>query len=244
MRDYHVVSFSGGKDSTAMLLRMLELSMPIEEIIFCDTGAEFPQMYDHIARVEKYIGRPITRLKAERDFYGFMFDYEVSARRTKNASYHDKGLSWPSARIRWCTRRLKADIADKYAREKAKEYNLVQYVGIAADEQHRAKAKCYPLIDWGWTEQNCLDYCKSKGFDWGGLYDIFKRVSCWLCPLQRMDSLKALRHNFPELWKTLLELEHKTWRTFRSDYSVDELEAKFAAEDEMEHRQVKLFKVV
>jgi len=170
-----------------------------------------------------------------------MFDYEVSARRTKNASYYDKGLSWPSARIRWCTRRLKADIADKYAREKAKEYNLVQYIGIAADEQHRAKIKRYPLIEWGWTEQDCLNYCKSKGFDWGGLYDIFSRVSCWLCPLQRMDSLRALRHNFPVLWTTLLDLDHKTWRTFRTDYSVDELEAKFAAEDEIELRQIKLF---
>ena len=43
-KDYHVVSFSGGKDSTAMLLRMLELGMPVDEIIFCDTTVEFPQM--------------------------------------------------------------------------------------------------------------------------------------------------------------------------------------------------------
>lgn len=42
---YYVVSFSGGKDSTAMLLRLLELGEPINEIIFCDTYKEFPQMY-------------------------------------------------------------------------------------------------------------------------------------------------------------------------------------------------------
>ena len=29
----HIVSFSGGKDSTAMLLMMLEKNMPIDEII-------------------------------------------------------------------------------------------------------------------------------------------------------------------------------------------------------------------
>ena len=52
----NVISFSGGKDSTAMLLMMLEKNMPIDEIIFCDTGKEFPQMYDHIDKVQKYIG--------------------------------------------------------------------------------------------------------------------------------------------------------------------------------------------
>jgi hypothetical protein len=56
-----------------------------------------------------------------------------------------------------------------------------------------------------------------------------------------MDNLRALRHNFPNLWAKLLEWQHKSWRAFKSDYSVDELEAKFSAEDEMERMQVKLF---
>jgi len=48
----HIVSFSGGKDSTAMLLKMIEENMQIDEIIFCDTGVEFPAMYEHIRKVE------------------------------------------------------------------------------------------------------------------------------------------------------------------------------------------------
>ena len=44
----HVVSLSGGKDSTAMLLRMVEEGWPVDHIIFCDTGLEFPEIYDHI----------------------------------------------------------------------------------------------------------------------------------------------------------------------------------------------------
>lgn len=43
---YHVVSFSGGKDSTAMLLKMIELKYDIDEIVFCDTGLEFDEMYE------------------------------------------------------------------------------------------------------------------------------------------------------------------------------------------------------
>lgn len=52
-REYHVVSFSGGKDSTAMLLKMTELGKPIDCILFCDTGLEFPAMYEHIKSVGK-----------------------------------------------------------------------------------------------------------------------------------------------------------------------------------------------
>ncbi len=55
----YVVSLSGGKDSTAMLLKLIEGKRPIDYIIFCDTGLEFPRMYEHINKLEKYIGRPI-----------------------------------------------------------------------------------------------------------------------------------------------------------------------------------------
>lgn len=43
----HVVSLSGGKDSTAMLLGMVEEGWPIDHILFCDTGLEFEGMYHH-----------------------------------------------------------------------------------------------------------------------------------------------------------------------------------------------------
>ena len=59
---YYVVSLSGGKDSTAMVLRLIEENRPIDEIIFCDTGLEFPQMYEHLKQLEAYIRRPIMIL--------------------------------------------------------------------------------------------------------------------------------------------------------------------------------------
>ena len=54
----HVVSLSGGKDSTAMLLMMLERRMPIDIILFCDTGLEFPTMYEHMKKLELHIKMP------------------------------------------------------------------------------------------------------------------------------------------------------------------------------------------
>ena len=222
-KDYHVVSFSGGKDSTAMLLRMLELGMPVDEIIFCDTGVEFPQTYEHIDKVEQYIGRKITRLKAEHDY-----PYMLLEHRKKNGT---QGYSFPDFRSRWCTAYFKRDMINRHLKNIA---NVIQYVGIAADESKRIKDKCYPLADWGWTEADCLQYCYDKGFDWGGLYELFPRVSCWCCPLKSLNELRQLRHNFPDLWATLLDWQHKTWRKFRADYSVDELEKRFAKEDEYE----------
>lgn len=39
---YHAVSLSGGKDSTAMLLLMIEQDMPIDLVLSADTGMDFP----------------------------------------------------------------------------------------------------------------------------------------------------------------------------------------------------------
>ena len=51
-----------------MLLMMLERGMPVDDIVFCDVGMEFPEVYEHIKKVEVYIGRKITRLKAPYSF--------------------------------------------------------------------------------------------------------------------------------------------------------------------------------
>jgi len=47
----------------ATLLIMLDKGMPINDIIFADTGLEFPVVYDYLDEVEEYIGKKITRLK-------------------------------------------------------------------------------------------------------------------------------------------------------------------------------------
>lgn len=51
----NIVSLSGGKDSTAMLLMMIERKIPIHSVVFVDTGWEFPDMYNHIELLERQI---------------------------------------------------------------------------------------------------------------------------------------------------------------------------------------------
>ena len=40
----------------------------------------------------------------------------------------------------------------------------MEYVGIAADETKRIKKTCYPLVEWGMSEKDCLSYCYAGGF--------------------------------------------------------------------------------
>ena len=100
-----------------MLLMMLERNMLIDEIIFCDTGKEFPQMYKHLDKVERYTGRKITRLKAKRSFDYYMFDYT----KTKGKGIGQIGYGWATAKMRWCTGLLKAQLSARHLRKYGKE---------------------------------------------------------------------------------------------------------------------------
>ena len=233
----YVLSLSGGKDSTAMLLRLLEEKRPVNLILFCDTGLEFPQMYEHLDRLEAYIGRPIIRLKAAHDFEYYFYEYTPKRKNPALSQY--RGMSWPGPRGRWCTGILKTRVIDAYLKELRENYTLIEYVGIAADETKRIKDKKYPLVEWGMTEQDCLSYCYERGFDWGGLYQIYNRCSCWCCPLQRIGELKKLRTHHPELWARLREMDrraieqfgHNPLGQFTKNWTVEQLERRFANED-------------
>ena len=225
----HIVSFSGGKDSTAMLLRMLEENMQVDEIIYCDTYKEFPQMYKHIEKIKKYIkekyNKEITTLKAEKDFDYYMFEHE----KTRGKNKGKRGYGWSTMLCRWCTSNLKTNVINKYLKAKNEEYT--EYIGIACDEPKRIKDKCYPLIDWGMTEKDCLHYCYERGFNWEGLYEHFDRLSCWCCPLKNLKELKILYKYYPNLWNELKKMDEKAYNQFRADYSVEQLQQKFRREE-------------
>ena len=234
----HIVSFSGGKDSTAMLLLMIEKGLPIDEIIFMDTGVEFQEMYDHIYQVEKYINRKVTKLKTENTFEFMLLKYE----KKKGKNIGQKGYSFPDFRNRWCTQYFKKSTIKKYLKEKYKEFTVIEYHGIAADEVKRLKKNKeknikYPLAEWGMTEHEALEYCYSRGFSWKGLYEKFNRVSCWCCPLKNLKELKVLYKEYPNYFQKLEDWENKTYRKFRADYSIKELKNKFDKEFEGEKNE-------
>ena len=238
--ELHVVSLSGGKDSTAMLLRMIEEQMPIDIILFCDTGLEFPDMYEHLAKIEQNTGCHITRLIAQHSFEYMLTQHEVLVKHKKNAGQRNyRGYGWPGPLNRWCTKELKTIPREKFLRALKEKYDIIEYVGLAADEGYRLERKnnqqehCrHPLIDWNMTEADCLKYCYDSGYDWNGLYEYYSRVSCWCCPLQPLSELRILYEHFPDLWNTLKEWDKKTWRDYKTGYSVQKLEDRFVFEDQ------------
>ena len=141
--------------------------------------------------------------------------------------------------MRWCTSRLKNAPRERFLKAFRPYYEMRHYVGIAADEKKRLERKnnrnpshVHPLVDWGMTEADCLEYCYRRGYDWGGLYRIFDRVSCWCCPLQPLEDLRKLRVNFPNLWEQLKEWDDMNFKTFKPGYAVRELETRFRFEEE------------
>ena len=241
--DYHAVSLSGGKDSTAMLLMMLERGMPIDVVLCADPGMEFPEMYAHLDKLDKYLcrerGLHIECLRNPGSFEYYMFDAPVDrGEEWKNIA--PCGSGWPSMRIRWCTSALKTSLINNRINQLKSGRNVIHYVGIAADEAHRCKKdKRYPLVEWGIDEATALQYCYDRGFDWGGLYEIYHRVSCWCCPLQRIGELRKLRRHHPELWQRLRDMDLRArdqfgkgpLGQFKADWSVELLEERFSNED-------------
>ena len=176
-KDFHAVSLSGGKDSTAMLLLMIERGMPIDMVLYADTGMEFPEMYDHIAKLDAYLyaqrGIHITVLRHPKGFEYLMFDEpKVKLRSIENRirlGVPLYGNGWPGIRVRWCTGALKTKLIDKEVKRLKGELGAIHYIGIAYDEAWRCKGERYPLVEWGITEAQALRICYDRGYDFGGL---------------------------------------------------------------------------
>ena len=240
---YSAVSLSGGKDSSCLLILMIEKGLPIDCVLYADTGMEFPEMEAHIAKLDDFLfrerGLHITTLRHPHGFEWLMFDVPQQQKRAIERriamGQPPTGYGWPGMRVRWCTGQLKTHLITKETNRLKKEKNALHHIGIAADEAHRCKDdphNRYPLVEWGITEAQALQICYDRGYDWGGLYEKFHRVSCWCCPLQSLADCRVLYRDFPDLWEQLKRWDAMTWRSFKSDYTVLQLEQRFDFEDE------------
>lgn len=242
----YIVNFSGGKDSTYMLLEMIRRGIYFDMVVNVDTGIEFPAMYDHIAQVERFLqterGMSITRLHPPRSFEELMFQAVKETAKPGEIP----GYGWPAIKVRWCTGHLKVHLISRYLSGlPAQPYH---YIAFAADEQYRLNrrnnqdaSKRYPLMEWGVTEAQALSGCYEAGYTWGGLYEHFSRVSCWCCPLQGLDDLRALWEFYPDMWERLRDMDDRAiaqfghdnpYGQFKQNTSVRMLEIRFAFEKE------------
>lgn len=237
----YVASCSMGKDSLAMVLRLLEEGKPLDAVVYFATGADFESIAHNAVKLERILkahGVPFVTLRPKTGFFELMTEKEVHKRNGTT----QRGYSFCGGVCRWGTT-LKTDAIKKYY-QTLNTQKIVEYVGIAADEPKRVgKAtgatganveKAYPLLEWGMTEQDCLSYCRARGWDWKenglDLYTVFDRVSCWCCANKNLKELRGMYEHFPKYWKALKALQTACATPFRKGTTLQELEARFERE--------------
>lgn len=241
----HIASVSFGKDSLAMLLRLLEESYPLDAVVFYDTGMEFDAIYrirDKIRSILDKQGIELVELHPPEPFIYSMLERPIKYR--KKEGYHS-GYGWCGGPCRWATS-YKTKAIREYKRSLNDE--VIDYVGIAVDEPQRfekekSEGKRLPLVWWNMTEEDCLSYCHERNWFWyeGSpegqleLYSILDRVSCWCCANKNLKELRNIYLYLPEYWNRLKELQTKIERPFKGYYKgaargILELEERFEKE--------------
>lgn len=115
--------------------------------------------------------------------------------------------------------------------------NIVQYLGIAADEperiaRHQQKENIrLPLVEIGWDEAYCRQWCEENDL-LSPIYTTATRGGCWFCHNQGVEQLRLLRKNYPDLWALLLKWDADSPTTFKPDgHTVHDFDKRFELED-------------
>lgn len=203
-----VTAYGGGINSTAMLIGMVERHMPVDLILFADTGGEKPHTYEYIKLFSKWLtdhGMPeiITVHKG-----GRQETLEENCLRMKmlpSLAYGFKG----------CSHKYKIEPQDKYcnSHDECKQVwnsgeKVIKFIGYDADEHHRAKIPEdkkyvyeYPLVDWDWGRDECIDAIHKANLPTPG------KSACFFCPASRPTEIKQLQEQYPNLAERALQME-------------------------------------
>jgi 3'-phosphoadenosine 5'-phosphosulfate sulfotransferase (PAPS reductase)/FAD synthetase len=103
VRIRHICGISGGKDSSALAVYMRD-RVPEMEYFFCDTGAELPETYEYLDKLETGLGKPIARLNARKGFDHWFDVYRGAL---------------PSPQMRWCTKKMKIEPLEEWVGDDA-----------------------------------------------------------------------------------------------------------------------------
>ncbi|MFJ4827561.1 phosphoadenosine phosphosulfate reductase family protein [Streptomyces bacillaris] len=239
----HVLGISGGKDSSALAVYMRN-RVPEMEYFFCDTGAELPETYEYLNRLEAALGKSIVRLNADRDFDHWMEVYQGTL---------------PSPQMRWCTKNLKIKPLEDWVGDD----KVISYVAIRADENRIGYVSTKPNIDAvfpfredGIDKAGVMRILDEAGIGLPGYYEWRTRSGCYFCFFQRKHEWVGLKERHPDLYAKAVEYEDKvryrhtamkgrnyTWSQGESLPELierkDEIEAKHEAALERAAKKVK-----
>lgn len=182
LQHLHVVALSGGKDSTALALRLAEIEPRDYTYVITPTGNEPAEMIAHWRHLSEMLGKPLTVVTGGKSLQGLIRDQKML----------------PRHNARWCTRMLKLE---PYYQWLGEHTPCVSYVGLRADEAGRTGMLFpgsdqiqmrFPMQEWGWTIDDVQAYLRSKNVG------IPERTDCSLCFWQRIGEWFLLWRDDPE----------------------------------------------
>ena len=184
----HIVSLSGGKDSTALAVH-LKGKIPRVEYLFCDTGSELKETYDYLDRVESYLGCEIIRLNAGKTFDEFL---------NQEAGF------LPSPWARWCTAKMKIIPYEKYIGNDS----VYSYIGIRADEDRKGYISnstnikpVYPFKEDNIDRAGVYRILEEAGLGLPKYYEWRSRSGCYFCFFQRNIEWVGLLERHPKMFE-------------------------------------------
>lgn len=212
----NIVSFGGGTNSTAMIIGMYQKNIPIDLILFADTGGECPHTYKHVERFNGWLsdhGLPEITVVRNVDKEGNVFTLEQECLRSHTL---------PSIAYGWkkCSLKHKVKPQDKFCNsyKPCKEVwasgeKVFKYIGydageerrrdnaFAMDLQNKKYKNIYALIEWGWYREDCQRVIQEEGLPLPG------KSSCFFCPSMKKPEIKVLKRNYPELFARAITIE-------------------------------------
>ena len=201
----HVCGISGGKDSSALAIYLRD-SVPEMEYFFCDTGAELPETYEFLSRLEVALGEPIERLNSDKGFDHWFEVYRGTL---------------PSPQMRWCTRQMKIKPLEEWLGED----EATSYVAIRADERNRKGyvstkpniSAVFPFIEDGIDHAGVLRILDEAGLGLPEYYEWRTRSGCYFCFYQRKAEWVGLADRHPELFERAVAIENKMLKDAGAD---------------------------
>lgn len=206
-----IISFSGGKDSTATIILAKIHGLPMDEIITVAPDP-FKKHTEFIQRVEEFAEMPIKVLD------GPSFEDYFFTKKTNRSKWPGTIQGWPMTIGKRCARVMKWDVQKEYFKKVGGHQSVV---GIAADEIFRLEGLYKTggvsyLDDCGYDQDMALELCKEFGL-LNPLYEHFSRLGCVRCPKQSLIALRKVCKLEPEKWQWCKANDHLSPVSFRAD---------------------------
>lgn len=248
----YIASCSFGKDSIATILLALEHGEPLDKVVFSEVmfdnekgiSGEVPE---HIEWVYNIAIPRLESMGVKVDIVRSKLDY-ISLCNKVLKSGKKVGQKYGCQNCRPCYANSDLKIAPirSYLSRMRKDYDIVQYVGIAIDEPIRlvrleGTDKISLLAKYGYTEQMAMDKCREYNLV-SPLYSMGYRGGCWFCFNANIQRYIHIRKNYPEYWQALKKLYYETNSThFKYNKTLQEVEREMDAFEWISERQLKIF---